>query len=78
MSLATLVREQTRTSANPCKTCVILAQMTDEDREDFARLAPVAPGEAMARAMSARLGQLGIEESIGAKSIRRHVQEAHA
>lgn len=79
MSLAALIKaETTNSTGHECKTCIILARLTDQDRADFQAAAGNVPGAVLARALTARLAELGLDLSIGESSVRKHVADRHS
>lgn len=73
MSLAALIRAES-TSKTKCKTCDLLRLMTDDDRAEFEQAAKEGvAGSVLARAVTARLRELGEQSSVGEGSIRYHV-----
>lgn len=74
MSLAALIRAESIPSKSKCKTCAVLARMTDEDRAEFEQAVKAGvAGSVLARAVTARLRELGEQSSVGEGSIRYHV-----
>ena len=78
MSLAALIREQSAPARPACKTCLMLDRLTDEDRADFtAAVQAEVAGSVLARAITARLKELDIDDSLGAGSVRTHIDQSH-
>ena len=61
-----------------CKTCVTLGALTAEDRADFTAAVGKYPGSIIARALNARLPELGREDTVSEESVRRHIRDGHA
>ena len=76
MSLASLIREQ-MVPVVKCKTCLILNRLPEEDRADFEAARGQVAGSVLARALTARLTELGIDETMGETSVRQHIRERH-
>lgn len=78
MSLASLIREQ-MVPVVKCKTCVLLERLPQQDRDEFeaARSNPKITGAILARAVTGRLAELGIDEALGDSSVRTHLRERH-
>jgi len=60
-----------------CKTCANLDALTDEDRADFTAAIGKYPGSIIARALNARLPELGREDTVSEESVRRHIRDGH-
>jgi len=76
MSLAAHITAQIQPRVK-CRTCVILAQLSDEDRADFAAAAGTHPSSVIARAISAQLLELGRTDTISEGSVRKHIRDGH-
>lgn len=79
MSLAALIKaETTANTGHECKTCRVLERLTPQDRADFRQAVDVGvPGAVLARALTARLAELGADVTIGEQSVRRHIERGH-
>lgn len=75
--LAHIRAESGSAAAHKCKTCAVLEHVTDEDRSDFREAASIVNGAALARALTSRLVELGVPDSVGAGSVRTHIREKH-
>ena len=60
-----------------CRTCVILAQMSDEDRADFDAGVVAHPASVLARAITTKLLELGRTDTISEGSVRKHIRDGH-
>jgi len=76
MRLASHITAQIR-PAQKCKTCATLDALTDEDRADFTDALGKYPGSIIARALNARLIELGREDTVSEESVRRHIRDGH-
>ena len=76
MSLASLIREQ-MVPVVKCKTCMLLDRLPEQDRDEFEAARSQVAGSVLARALTARLAELGIEEAVGETSVRLHIRERH-
>ena len=76
MSLASLIREQ-MVPVVKCKTCIALRRLPEEDRVEFEAARGQVPGSILCRALTARLAELGIDETAGESSVRLHIRERH-
>lgn len=76
MSLAAHITAQLRPLVR-CRTCTVLAQMSDEDRADFAAAVGTYPGSVIARALTTRLTELGREDTVEEGSVRKHIRDGH-
>lgn len=76
MSLASLIREQ-MVPVVKCRTCIVLTKVTAEDRTEFEAARGAVPASILAKALSARLHELDIDETVGESSVRTHIRERH-
>jgi len=76
MSLAAHITAQIQPRVK-CRTCTILAQMSDEDRADFDAAVGTHPASVIARAITAQLLELGRTDTISESSVRKHIREGH-
>jgi len=76
MSLAAHITAQIHPQVK-CRTCVILAQMSDEDRADFDSAAGTHPASVIARAITAELVEQGRTDAVSESSVRKHIREGH-
>ena len=76
MSLAAHITAQIHPRVK-CRTCVILAQMSDEDRADFATAVVAHPASVIARAITAELVEQGKTDAVSESSVRKHIREGH-
>lgn len=76
MSLASLIREQMVTPVR-CKTCILLEQMPQQDRDEFKAAGTQVPASILARALTARLHELGIDDAPAQGSVRVHIRDGH-
>jgi len=75
-SLADLIQvEQTKRERVKCKTCLLVAQLSESDRETF-RGAQI-PASVLAGALNALAEQLGLYISVGEASVRVHIRDGH-
>lgn len=79
MSLAALIKAETTTSTgHECKTCMVLARLTDQDRADFTEAVTArTQGTVLARALNGRLEEIGSDLTIGPESVRAHIARRH-
>lgn len=79
MRLLEHVRVQQAPATPRCRTCLYLAKLTTEDRQDFIDAHDAGiPGSVIAAAVNARLAELGIDGAVGAGSVRTHIREKHS
>ena len=76
MSLAAHITAQVQPQVK-CKTCTILAQMSDEDRADFDAAVVAHPASVIARAITAELVEQGRADTVSESSVRKHIREGH-
>jgi len=76
MSLAAHITAQIHPLVK-CRTCTILAQLSNEDRADFATAAGAHPASVIARAIAAELLELGRTDTISEGSVRKHIRDGH-
>ena len=76
MSLAAHITAQIHPQVK-CRTCVILAQMSDEDRADFDAVVGTHPASVIARAITAELAEQGKADTVSESSVRKHIREGH-
>ena len=76
MSLAAHLTAQIQPRVK-CMTCIILAQLSDEDRADFGSAAGTYPASVIARALNAQLTELGREDTVSEGSVRKHIRDGH-
>lgn len=76
MSLTAHIAEQIQPRVK-CRTCAILAQMSDEDQADFGSAAGTYPASVIARAITAELAEQGKADAVSESSVRKHIREGH-
>ncbi|MDA8438596.1 MAG: hypothetical protein M0Z51_07025 [Propionibacterium sp.] len=77
MSLASLIREQMAPVVR-CKTCTTLDRLTEDDRVEFVSAVKAkVPGSILARAVTARLAELSIDEALSETAVRAHIRDGH-
>ena len=76
MSLAAHITAQIHPLVK-CRTCTLLAQLSDEDRADFGSAAGTYPASVIARAIAAELLELGRTDSVSEGSVRKHIRDGH-
>jgi hypothetical protein len=81
VSLAALIKAE-QTGAENCKTCDMLARLTDQDRAEFVSFAAAGvAGAVLARAITARMVEMYPDESprpsVGEASVRKHIDRGH-
>ena len=76
MRLAAHITAQLRPLVK-CRTCTILAQMSDEDRADFESAVGAHPASVIARAITAQLLERGRTDTISESSVRKHIRDGH-
>lgn len=75
MSLAELIRVQSTPARPRCKTCATLDRLTEQDRADFDAAVQVGvAGSVLARAITARLAEIGSADTLSESSVRLHLR----
>jgi hypothetical protein len=78
MALADKIQAQMSPHGQQCRTCLILTELDDVDRTDFAQAVRASiPGSVLARAITERLKEIGSQLTIGAASVRTHIRDHH-
>lgn len=76
MSLADLIQQQ-MVPVVKCKTCKTLAKLDEQDRLEFVEWSTEIPAAVMAKALGARLREVGILDVPAEKSVRGHIVAGH-
>ena len=76
MSLAAHLTAQIQPRVK-CRTCIILTQLSAEDRADFSSAAGTYPASVIGRAINAQLTELGRTDTVSEGSVRKHIRDGH-